>query len=74
YMWSFTDGQIINHHITSGDEIPSQNELSQQITKDMKKQGFKFIGPVIVYSYLQAIGIINGHEQCCSFNPDNARL
>ena len=74
YMWSFTDGQIINHHITSGDEIPSQNELSQQITKDMKKQGFKFIGPVIVYSYLQAIGIINDHEQCCSFNPDNARL
>lgn len=40
----------------------------------MKKQGFKFIGPVIVYSYLQAIGIINDHEQCCSFNPDNARL
>ncbi|QEA59205.1 DNA-3-methyladenine glycosylase I [Leuconostoc koreense] len=74
YMWSFTDGQIINHHIVSGDEIPSQNELSQQVTKDMKKQGFKFIGPVIVYSYLQAIGIINDHEQCCSFNPDYTRL
>lgn len=71
YMWSFTDGQVINHHIIDNIDIPSQNELSQLVSKDMKKRGFKFIGPVIVYSYMQAIGIINDHEQNCSFNPDN---
>ncbi|MDC2806020.1 DNA-3-methyladenine glycosylase I [Leuconostoc suionicum] len=71
YMWSFTDGQVINHHIIANIDIPSQNELSQLVSKDMKKRGFKFIGPVIVYSYMQAIGIINDHEQNCSFNPDN---
>lgn len=71
YMWSFTNGQVINHHIINYNEVPSQNELSQRISKDMKKRGFKFIGPVIVYSYMQAIGIINDHEQNCVFNPDN---
>lgn len=65
YIWSFTNGQTIHHHWTSVSQIPSQNELSQRISKDLKKRGFKFVGPVIVYSYLQAIGIINDHLIHC---------
>jgi DNA-3-methyladenine glycosylase I len=69
-MWHFTDNQTINHHITQPSEIVAQNALSQQVAKDMKKQGFKFAGPVTIYSYLQAMGIINDHEAACAFNPE----
>lgn len=65
YIWSFTNGQTIHHNWTSVSQIPSQNELSQRISKDLKRRGFKFVGPVIVYSYLQAIGIINDHLIHC---------
>jgi len=70
YMWSFTKGQVINHHIQSASDIPVQNEQSQTVAKDMKKRGFKFTGPVTIYSYLQAMGVINDHELTCSFNPN----
>lgn len=70
YLWHFTDNQTINHHITRSSEIVAQNALSQQVAKDMKKQGFKFAGPVTIYSYLQAMGVINDHESTCDFNPE----
>ena len=70
YLWHFTDNQTINHHITRSSEIVAQNALSQQVAKDMKKQGFKFAGPVTIYSYLQAMGVINDHESTCAFNPE----
>lgn len=64
YIWGFTDNkQIIN--LTN--EYHTKSELSDQVTKDMKKRGFKFIGSVTIYSYLQAIGIINDHDLECSF-------
>ena len=47
------------------EEIPSQDALSQKISKDMKKRGFRFVGPTIIYSYLQAIGVINDHVLLC---------
>lgn len=70
YLWSFTDGRIINHHITQSDQIPAQNDLSRLVAKQMKKDAFKFTGPVTIYSYLQGIGMINDHEAACAFNPD----
>jgi DNA-3-methyladenine glycosylase I len=67
YIWSFTDGKIIDHQIVEGSEIPAHNELSDLISKQMKKDGFKFVGGTIIYSYLQAIGMINDHQQKCEF-------
>lgn len=67
YMWHFTQEQVIDHHITDIGLIPPQNKLSQLVAKDMKKRGFKFAGPVTIYSYLQGMGVINDHEQNCDF-------
>lgn len=64
YIWSFTDGEQI---IRNADERQTDSLLSDQVTKDLKKRGFKFIGSVTTYSYLQAIGIVNDHDQVCDF-------
>ncbi len=64
YIWSFTEGkQIVNE-----DDIHrTRSELSDRVTKSLKAHHFKWIGSVTIYSYLQAIGIINDHEQNCDF-------
>lgn len=67
YIWKFVDNKQIIHHYQTMEEIPAQDDLSQKISKDLKKHGFKFIGPTIVYSFLQAIGVINDHLDSCDF-------
>ncbi|MDD3175565.1 MAG: DNA-3-methyladenine glycosylase I [Candidatus Nanoarchaeia archaeon] len=65
YIWSFTNNkQIINHPKTIK-EIPTKTPLSDQISKDLKKRGMSFVGTTIIYSYLQAIGVINDHTMDC---------
>lgn len=64
YIWSFTEGDQI---IRNADERQTDSLLSDQVSKDLKKRGFKFIGSVTTYSYLQAIGIVNDHDQVCDF-------
>lgn len=61
YIWSFTNNLIIDHKGL----FMTSNELSDTISLDLKKRGMKFVGTVIIYSYLQAIGIINDHEIDC---------
>lgn len=58
-MWSYTSGNILKG------VYETQTPLTQSISKDLKRMGFKFVGPTIIYSYLQAIGIINDHEPDC---------
>lgn len=58
YIWHFTDGKPVVSYFEDEADIPTDNALSQQISKDLKKRGFKFVGPVIIYGYLGAIGII----------------
>ena len=60
YIWSFT-----NYHVIHEKYNTISNGLSDSISKDLKKRGMKFVGTVIIYSYLQAIGIINSHENTC---------
>lgn len=67
FIWSYVVFQPIQHHYHSSSDIPSYNELSTRISKDLKKHGFRFVGPTIIYSYLQAIGIYNDHEINCDF-------
>lgn len=66
YLWSFVEGQpIVNQPLTAS-EVPAQSALSQRISKDLKKRGFKFVGPTIIYSFLQGAGLINDHLVGCS--------
>lgn len=67
YIWGFTNRKIIDNHIKSLNDIPSNSPLSKEISKDLKKRGFNFVGPTIIYSYLQAIGVINDHFENCEF-------
>jgi len=65
YLWTFVNGKTIQHHITDESKIPASDELSNKISKDMKKRGFKFTGTTVIYAYLQAVGIINDHVKSC---------
>lgn len=65
YLWGFTDHQVIDHEIGDASEIPAKTELSDQIAKDLKKRGFKFVGSTTIYAFLQAVGIVNDHETAC---------
>jgi len=67
YIWSFIENQPLVNYWESSSEIPASTDLSKQISKDLKKQGFKFVGPTIIYSFMQAIGMINDHVVSCSF-------
>ena len=67
YIWSFVDFKVIDHRYVDEKEIPASDALSTKISKDLKKRGFKFVGPVIIYSYLQAIGIYNDHLMNCEW-------
>ncbi len=68
YIWHFTEGKVIDHHLVHPEDMPAQDELSSLVSKDLRKRGFKFVGPVIIYSYLQAIGVINDHLISCPFH------
>ncbi|GAA2915865.1 DNA-3-methyladenine glycosylase I [Enterococcus pseudoavium] len=65
YLWGFTDHQVIDHQIQTAAEIPTKTELSDAIAKDLKKRGFKFVGSTTIYAFLQAVGIVNDHENKC---------
>jgi DNA-3-methyladenine glycosylase I len=65
YLWSFTDGEVIQNKWKSTKQIPVKTELSDIISKDLKKRGFKFIGSTIVYAYIQGIGMVNDHSLDC---------
>lgn len=66
YLWSFTDGKQIDGHWKELSQIPTVSEVSVKMSKDMKKRGIGYVGPVITYSFLQSIGIVNDHlDDCC---------
>lgn len=70
YLWSWVNFTSLANPVKSFRELPTKNELSERLSKDLKKRGFKFVGPVCVYSYLQAAGLLNEHEETCDFrNP-----
>lgn len=65
YFWNFVAGQPIKHHLTNSQKLPKIDSLAKQISQQMKKDGFKFVGPVIIYSFMQAAGLVNDHEISC---------
>lgn len=65
YIWAFTNHKTIIYKGHPEGYVPAKNELSTRISKDLKKRGFKFVGPVTIYSHLQASGLINDHGKDC---------
>ena len=62
FCWSFTDGKVLKGN---GRTLVASSPLSEQISKEMKRRGFKFVGPTIVYAWMQAVGIVNDHSTRC---------
>jgi len=62
YLWGFTGGEII---LNTDDQVRASSELSDRISADLKRRGMKFVGTVIIYSFLQAVGVVNDHERSC---------
>lgn len=65
YIWNFTDGKPIENNRKSLREVPSTTPLSDAISKDLKKRGFKFVGSTVVYAHMQATGMVNDHVIDC---------
>lgn len=65
YLWNYVNGAPIQNHWKSWENVPAKTPLSEQISKDLKKRGFKFIGPTIIYAFMQAIGMVNDHLVGC---------
>ena len=65
YIWSFTKGKTIIYNNRPNGMMQTQSKLSDIIAKDLKKRGFKFLGSVLVYSFIQAIGMVNDHDTTC---------
>jgi DNA-3-methyladenine glycosylase I len=65
YIWQFTDGKPIDNNRKSLKEVPATSPLSDAISKDLKKRGFKFVGSTVVYAHMQATGMVNDHVEDC---------
>lgn len=65
YLWGYTDGKVLCYTGHERGQIPVSNTLSTRISQDLKKRGFRYVGPITIYSHLQACGIINDHDESC---------
>lgn len=74
YIWDFVDGKPIQNSLQSLKDIPAKTELAEQISKDLKKRGFKFVGPTVVYAHMQATGMVNDHTVDCFRHKEVVKL
>ena len=65
FIWSYVRNKPIQNHFKSFDEMPAKTDLSIEISNDLKKKGFQFVGPTIIYAFMQAIGMVNDHLIKC---------
>ncbi len=65
FLWGFVDGKPIDNHWASLAEVPAQTPVAAEMAKALKAKGFKFCGPVIVYAFMQAVGMVNDHVTDC---------
>lgn len=65
YIWRFVNNTPIDNKFGTLEELPSKTTISEKISQDLKKRGFKFIGPTIIYSFMQAVGMTNDHTTDC---------
>jgi DNA-3-methyladenine glycosylase I len=65
YLWGFVDGAPIVNRWRSLSELPAETELSKAISKDLKRRGFRFVGPTVMYAFMQAVGLVDDHTTDC---------
>lgn len=65
YIWHFVDNKPIHNHFTSHSKVPAFTDISDRMSKDLKKRGFKFVGTTICYAFMQAVGMVNDHTTDC---------
>lgn len=65
YLWSFVDGSPIVNGWTRMSQIPAETDVSRAMSKDLKRRGFRFVGPTVCYAFMQATGIVNDHVTSC---------
>ncbi len=65
YLWSFVGGRPARGRWRSSRELPAQTELSERLSKDLRRRGFRFVGPTICYAFLQAVGVVDDHLASC---------
>ncbi len=71
YIWSYVDNRPIINHFTAHSEVPPSTDLSDKMSKQMKKDGFKFLGTTTVYAFMQAVGMVDDHMTYCFCHTDN---
>jgi DNA-3-methyladenine glycosylase I len=74
YIWGFVDRRPIQNIWTTLRQIPASTPLSETVSKDLKRRGFRFVGPTIVYAHMQATGMVNDHLVSCFRHPEVAKL
>ena len=74
YLWKYVDGNPITNRFETMADIPPQTPLSARVSKDLKKDGFKFCGPTIVYAFMEAVGMANDHLITCPRHDEVAKL
>jgi len=70
YIWGFVDGTPIQNQWRTLADIPATTPLAETISKDLKKRGFRFVGPTIIYAHMQATGMVNDHVVGCFRHPE----
>jgi DNA-3-methyladenine glycosylase I len=73
HLWSFVDGSPVVNRRARTDELPSSTELSVALSKDLKRRGFRFVGPTTMYALMQAMGMVNDHTVDCFRHAELAR-
>lgn len=74
FLWKYVDGKPIQNNFETMADIPAKTPLAEQISKDLKKEGFKFCGPTIVYAFMQAVGMVNDHKVSCPRHSEIAKM
>lgn len=73
YFWNYVDGHPIINQFASLEDLPAQTNLSKTISKDLKKRGCNFVGPTIMYAFMQAVGMVNDHTINCDWHPKSEK-
>ena len=74
FIWSFTNGRVVQNQWSEIGQVPAQTRVAEEMSKALKAKGFKFVGPVIVYAFMQATGFVNDHLTCCHRHEQVKRL
>ena len=74
YLWNFLDGEPLQNSFRNLGDVPAETPLAKSISKDLKQRGFRFVGPTIVYAFMQAVGMVNDHLVDCHRHTDCAAM